>query len=211
MPKYVCDECGEVFQSKEELESHAHESSKAPRLQNLQIPSLSLRQIAVLFGVFLMATLFMGTVFFASSMGPSDQNERGTPASTEDTSPPTGYTVQSQGDIPRVSNAELPGSAVTGSEISHDAQVYLLTRPSVLLQYSCTGCQETVQNLSGIAKDYNNDRNWVYVAPYSDMDSKIAVTGFQRGPLKLEEVDDDRIGSFICSSLQEQPLQCAFR
>ncbi|MFB6294565.1 MAG: hypothetical protein ABEI97_02290, partial [Candidatus Nanohaloarchaea archaeon] len=73
---------------------------------------------------------------------------------------------------------------------------------------SCRDCPATVAALKDIAASYNTDRTWVYVAPYPDMDSRIAATGFRRGPLRLETVDKQEIGSFICDALQNQPIQC---
>ncbi|MDY6773693.1 MAG: C2H2-type zinc finger protein [Candidatus Nanohaloarchaea archaeon] len=210
MPKYVCDKCGEVFRSKEELEEHSHSSSGVSRLSGIELPDLSLKQIGVLFAVFLMSSLFLGTAFFTSSIGPSSQNSGGGPA-VQGTNPPTGYTVRSASDIPQVPQSQIPDSAVTEEPLSRDTQVYLLTRPAVLLQYSCTGCSGTVQELSSIAKKYNSGRTWVYVAPYREMDSRIAVTGFRRIPLKLEDVDKKEIGGFICSSLRQRPVQCALQ
>ncbi len=208
MPRYVCDACGEVFKSKEARDEHEHDSDRS-RLQGLQftVPDLTLKQFAVLGGVFLMATLFMGTVFFASSLSPGSPGGSGG-ASSREPSPPVGYTIQSQGDIPRVSEADLPASAVSDTPLSEDVQLYLLTQQSVLLQYSCSDCPDTVAALSDIASTYNSDRTWVYVAPYPDMDDRVAATGFQRGPLRLETVDRDELGSFICDALQDQPIQC---
>ncbi len=213
MPKYVCGECGGVFRSKEARENHTHEEKGGivPAIsRGFRAPDLTLKKVAVLGGVFLMATLFMGTAFFYSSLSPANSGG-GSGGSTSEPSPPVGYTVRSQSDVPDVSSGELPASPVSDTQLSQDVQLYLLTRPAVLLQYSCTDCPETVSTLSGIASDYNSEQTWVYVAPYRDMDSRVALTAYQRGPIRLDEADSTRIEDFICTALQQQPVQCAFR
>ncbi|MDY6761593.1 MAG: DUF3105 domain-containing protein [Candidatus Nanohaloarchaea archaeon] len=207
MPRYVCEACGEVFESKEAREQHTHDEdgTRFPGV-DVSIPDLSMKQFAVLGGVFLMATLFMGTVFFASSLSPGTPGGGGTAA--REPSPPVGYTIQSRGDIPSVSQTALPTGAVSDTPLPQDVQLYLLAQQSVLLQYSCQDCPGTVSDLENIASSFNTDRTWVYVAPYRDMDSKIAVTGLQRGPLRLDTVDRQQIETFICDTLQDRPIQC---
>ncbi|MFB6294952.1 MAG: hypothetical protein ABEI97_04285, partial [Candidatus Nanohaloarchaea archaeon] len=165
MPRYVCDECGDVFKSKAERDAHEHENrgGRLP-LPAFRVPDLTLKQFAVLGGVFLMATLFMGTVFFASSLSPGSPGT--STGAGQEPSPPVGYTIQSRGDIPQVSQDEIPSGAVATQPLPEDVQLYLLTQQSVLLQYSCTDCPDTVAALEDIAASYNTDRTWVYVAPY---------------------------------------------
>lgn len=211
MPKYVCGECGEVFESKDARDEHSHDegSSRLPSF-TFDIPDFTLKQVAVLGGVFLMATLFMGTAFFYSSLTPSSHGGSSGGGGSEP-SPPVGYTIQSQSDVPQVPASALPSSAVTDRQLSQDVQLYLLTRPAVLLQYSCTGCPGTVDGLSDIAQKYNSGQTWVYVAPYRDMDSRIALTGFRRGPRRMDTVNRSAIEGFICTTLRERPVPCAFR
>ncbi|MDY6768871.1 MAG: hypothetical protein SVW02_02060 [Candidatus Nanohaloarchaea archaeon] len=206
MPRYVCDECGAVFDSKEEREGHTHDTASS-RISgvDLSIPDLSLRQLAVLGGVVLMATLFLGTAFFASSLGPSGGSGA---AAAREPSPPVGYTLQSRADVPAVSQAELPASPVVERPLSQDVQLYLLAQQSVLLQYSCSDCPAVVSNLTAIAESFNTDRTWVYVAPYPDMDSVVAATGLRRGPLRLETADQGQLQTFACDALQNRPIQC---
>ncbi|MDY6766472.1 MAG: hypothetical protein SVW77_03825, partial [Candidatus Nanohaloarchaea archaeon] len=109
---------------------------------SLSVPDLTLKQLAVLGGVALMSTLFLGTVFFASSIGPSSPRSGGTTA--REPSPPVGYTVQSQADIPKVRQERLPQGAVVDHQLDEDVQLFLLAQPAVLLQYSCTDCPGTV-------------------------------------------------------------------
>lgn len=217
MPKYVCSECGEVFGSKEAKEEHGHEDRgsalRIPRdfssLTDVSIPRLSLKQLAVLGGVFLMSTLFMGTVFFGSSLSPSSPGSGGG-AGFDEPSPPVGYSIQSQADIPQRSEVDLPGSAISQQQLSTKAQLYLLTRPVVLLQYSCVDCPGTVQELGQLASDFNAERDWVYVAPYRDMNATISLTAFRQSE-EMDSFNRSRAESFVCSSLNQQPVPCAFR
>ncbi|MDY6769438.1 MAG: C2H2-type zinc finger protein [Candidatus Nanohaloarchaea archaeon] len=211
MPRYVCDECGDVFDSKEALQEHGHEDDgQRFRLPELRVPDLTVKQLAVLGGVVLMSTLFLGTVFFASSLAPSSPSSGGNTRAREP-SPPVGYTVRSQSDIPNVDSSRLPSSPVVDRQLSQDVQLYLLTRPAVLLQYSCTGCPETVDRLRSIAQDFNGAQTWVYVAPYRDMEARIAATGFRQGPRRFDTVDRGSIEAFICTALRDRPVRCAVR
>jgi len=211
MPRYVCSECGEVFDSKEARENHSHEgagsSLRIPT--DFSIPDLTLNQMAVLGGVFLMATLFMGTAFFYSSTAPASPGSSGG-GSLQESSPPVGHSIQSQSDVPGRGEADLPSGAVSEQQLSTETQIYLLTRPAVLLQYSCVDCPETVSELEKVASDFNVDRNWVYVAPYTDMNATIAMTAYRRSA-KLDSFDRSRAESFICSNLNDRPVPCAFR
>lgn len=212
MPRYVCDECGNVFDSKAELESHDHSDTgkKSRSSFNLALPSflkeLTLTKIVVLFGILLMSTLFLGTAFFTSTLSGGGGGDN---APGSDTVPPAGYTVQHQDDIPVVSGDRIPENSVSSTPLEEDVQVHLLAQPSVLLQYSCSNCNGTVQSLKDIADRYNAGRTRVYVAPYPAMESRVAATAFQRGPVKMGAVNRTRIENFICSMPGSQPVACA--
>ncbi len=68
-------------------------------------------------------------------------------------------------------------------------------RPGILLQYNCVKfeCEpDLVDRLRAIAQRYE----YVYMAPYPEMDAKIALTAYRR-ILTLDEPDEDRILEFI--------------
>lgn len=68
-------------------------------------------------------------------------------------------------------------------------------RPGILLQFNCEkfACAEDlVDRLAAIAEEYE----YVYLAPYPEMDAPIALTAYGR-ILTLDEVDEERIRAFI--------------
>jgi len=69
-------------------------------------------------------------------------------------------------------------------------------RPGVIINYNCVKfrCQEEmVTRLAEVARAYPE---FVYLAPYPEMDVKIAVTRLEK-ILILEEIDERRIRAFI--------------
>lgn len=219
MPTYVCDDCGKGFASKERLREHreTHTGSGAtwdPMAAVVRwkdfLFGLTLRQMAVLFGVVLMATLFAGTAFFYSSIAPTPTG--GGPVNVQETDPPTGQGVRTAGDLPDVEQDDLPQGYVAQQQLSHDVQVHLLFRggpggqPATLLQYNCAFCPQLVENLTAVARDY---QGWVYVAPYRDLNASLALTGPQRQPLFLERFDRQQIENNLCAWLRNQPIACA--
>lgn len=220
MPRYVCDECGETFESKDALRSHSHEEDDG---FDLSLPDVDpsrmfewefQKKLLAVLGAVLMSTLFMGTAFFYSSISPGGSGGGGSSPAAREPSPPVGYTIQSAADVPRVPGDALPSGAVSETQLGQDAQLNLLAgadgSPAVLLQYSCEDCQGTVNDLVAIAEAYNSGTTWVYVAPYRDMESRVAATAFRRS-IKMDGVNRSRIEGFICSSLRGQPVRCAVR
>lgn len=77
--------------------------------------------------------------------------------------------------------------------IPPEVQTSNLINGIVLVQYNCPqGCAELVKQLEALVDKYGQ----VIVAPYPLMDSKIALTAWQRIET-LKEFDDKRIGAFI--------------
>ena len=69
-------------------------------------------------------------------------------------------------------------------------------RPGVIINYNCVKfrCPEgMIDRLTEVARAYPE---FVYLAPYPEMDVRIAVTRLER-ILVLEEIDDGRIRAFI--------------
>lgn len=78
--------------------------------------------------------------------------------------------------------------------IPNEIQVHNLEDGGVLVQYNCPdGCDELVAQLTRIVKRYT-DR--VILAPYPDMDARIALTAWNRID-KFDEFDEERIVRFI--------------
>ncbi|RJQ49047.1 MAG: DUF3105 domain-containing protein [Gammaproteobacteria bacterium] len=77
--------------------------------------------------------------------------------------------------------------------IPPEVQVSNLINGAVLAQYNCPqGCEELVKKLEALVDKYGQ----VIVAPYPLMDSKIALTAWQRIET-LKDYDEKRIGAFI--------------
>ncbi|MDY6788935.1 MAG: hypothetical protein SVV03_03130 [Candidatus Nanohaloarchaea archaeon] len=216
MPSFNCPNCGEEFNSRKKREEHIQiqhsgetPEEEVPLGQRIR-EMFTFRKMAVIFGMLLMVGLPLGGTVFYSGTGGTNPGRSG--ESTAYTSnPPVGRGLR---NVPEVDSSEIPQRNVLSEPLSKDMQVYLLLqggkeklgqgfRPSVLLQYSCR-CPNTSRKLVSIAEKYPG---WVYVAPYRDMNSTIAVSSFQR--LKeMEEPDEIEIEEFICSSLRKKPLKC---
>lgn len=215
MPRYVCDRCDAVFDSKDGLAAHdCGEDGGMDVLARVRgtagwLRGLNRKQLFTLVGVFLMSTLFMGTAFFYSSISPGAAPSGGS-SSPNEPQPPVGYTIRSQGDVP--TDVDFPDRTVVAEQLGDDVQLGILAgaatgNPAVLLQYSCTDCPETVDRLERTAQRYNGGQTWVFVAPYHDMEERISLTAFQRGR-KLDAFNRTVVDSFICTSLQNRPVEC---
>ena len=78
--------------------------------------------------------------------------------------------------------------------IPNELQVHNLEDGGVMVQYNCPdGCDELVTQLSQLVNRYDDH---VILAPYPDMDARIALTAWGRID-KLDEVDLERIERFI--------------
>jgi hypothetical protein len=78
--------------------------------------------------------------------------------------------------------------------IPHELQVHNLEDGGVMVQYNCQdGCPELVAQLEGIVEQYHEG---VILAPYPDMEGRIALTAWQRID-QFEEFDEKRIVRFI--------------
>lgn len=74
-------------------------------------------------------------------------------------------------------------------------QVHNLEDGGVIMHYNCpAGCAEDIAALRDIMNDVGRDR--LVLHPYTNMDSKFAVTAWTR-LLALDEVDRDQIVGFI--------------
>lgn len=74
-------------------------------------------------------------------------------------------------------------------------QVHNLEDGGVILHYNCPeGCPEMVAELQDIVQEMGTEQ--LVLHPYTNMDSRIAITAWTR-LLKLDEVDRDKIVEFI--------------
>lgn len=82
-------------------------------------------------------------------------------------------------------------------QIQDELQLHNLEDGGVLIQYDCDGqdCTDLVEKLKKIAKKYKDK---VILAPYADLDQKIAITAWNRIDT-FSEFDEKRITTFINS------------
>ncbi len=116
-----------------------------------------------------------------STSGSGDHS--GQPAAGYSTTPPT-------------SGPHSPQAPPWGeqSALPEPLQVHALEHGGVLVQYNCsTPCLELVRNLESITREYDIA---VILAPYSAMDSRIALTSWGQIDL-LDEFDRERIEEFV--------------
>jgi hypothetical protein len=78
--------------------------------------------------------------------------------------------------------------------IPNELQVHNLEDGGVMVQYNCPdGCQDLVEQLVEVVSEYDDG---VILAPYPDMESRIALTAWGRMDT-LESFDEGRIVRFI--------------
>jgi hypothetical protein len=78
--------------------------------------------------------------------------------------------------------------------VPNELQVHNLEDGGVMVQYDCPdGCQELVAQLAELIEPY---REGVILAPYPGMETRIALTAWERID-RLDEFDEGRIKRFI--------------
>ncbi len=83
---------------------------------------------------------------------------------------------------------------VHNQPIPNEVQVHNLEDGGVLVQYNCPqGCPELVQPLAAIVERYGDG---VILAPYPDMEARIALTAWGRMDT-MEALDEQRVEQFI--------------
>jgi len=105
---------------------------------------------------------------------------------------------------PPTSGPHAPQAPPWGEQSSlfEPSQVHALEHGGVLVQYNCsTPCLELVRNLRLITSGY--DRG-VILAPYSRMDSRIALTSWGKIDL-LDEFDLERVEKFVSKNRGRAP------
>ena len=83
------------------------------------------------------------------------------------------------------------------AQIPDEVQVHNLEDGFVIFHYNCPdGCDELVQQLTGIVQGYLDDGRRVFMEPYADMDTRIALTAWTRLEA-FEDFDEARIRTFV--------------
>lgn len=89
---------------------------------------------------------------------------------------------------------QLARWGIHAEPVPNELQVHNLEDGGVMVQYNCVEvCPDLVEQLAGIVARYDEQ---VILAPYPEMDSRIALTAWQRIDT-LETVDEERIVEFI--------------
>ncbi|HEX6903524.1 MAG TPA: DUF3105 domain-containing protein [Thermoanaerobaculia bacterium] len=101
-----------------------------------------------------------------------------------------------RGDLPPTSGPRQAWLADWGAHrepVPHEQQVHNLEHGGVILQYNCPGgCPDVVERLEALARE----RDFVLVAPYPWMKSRIALTAWGRIEI-LDSLDEARIHAFL--------------
>ncbi|MDP2672545.1 MAG: hypothetical protein Q8O84_01915 [Nanoarchaeota archaeon] len=175
--KYKCEACDRTFANADGLASHnsAKHSELVPKEKN-PIPVKKIKNWAI--GI-IVIVIIAGLIFWGIS--------------SVKTLPPTDM----QGHI-EVS----PESHILKEQMPLTIQKHMLEHadgsgpPGVVINYNCEDyiCEEDlIKNLEGFAEKYPAN---VYVAPFKNMDAKIALTKLGKIEI-LENYDEERIRNFI--------------
>ena len=90
-------------------------------------------------------------------------------------------------------NSKAP-DGIHAEPIADELQVHNLEDGAVIIQYDCPGgCDELVAQLAELVSRYPSE---LILAPYPEMESRIALTAWGR-IYRLEDFDEERIISFI--------------
>lgn len=168
------------------------------------------QQILVIF----VSVMFLGSIIsFAFTYAPDTSADRSNRDYNYTEYPPT------HGDYIN----EFPDRNIFEEEVPEPVQVNVLNPydPSdfpnkprkrviggVWIQYSCKNCSSLVSKLEEITNQYSPR---VYLAPYSKMEAKIALTAYYKSK-KMDEFNGTAIEDFICDNLRtDMPDRCALR
>lgn len=88
---------------------------------------------------------------------------------------------------------QLANWGIHSEPIPNELQVHNLEDGGVMVQYNCEDCDELVRQLESVVRRYSEH---VVLAPYPDMDTRIAVTAWERID-KFDAFDEQRIVAFI--------------
>jgi len=173
---YKCEICNREFKDAEGLASHnkAKHSEKIPEEKKL-LPLKKIRNWSIL--ILIVGLIIVGVIWTISNVK---------------TLPPTDMVGHIE---------ENPISHVLKEPMPIAIQKHMLEhadgtgRPGVIINYNCEdySCEsDLVENLEVFAGKYD----YVYVAPFKNMDAKITLTKLNKIEV-LEEFDEKRIENFI--------------
>jgi|SRR3989344_117744 len=176
--KFRCKECDRMFEGKKSLEmhnsaKHTHNSSKESKSEKINYKKIRNWTITAL----IIGLIFYGIFFLFSGIK---------------TLPPTDL----RGHV-----EENPASHVLKESMPIAIQKHMLEhadgtgKPGVIINYNCEdyNCEnDLIGNLEAFADKYD----YVYVAPFKNMNAKIALTRLNKIEI-LEEYDSEKIKEFV--------------
>ena len=165
-------------------------------------------------GVIFVAVMFLGsTIGFAFFSAPRRDRSEAYENINYSEYPPTHGTREEEFLKKNIFEEEVPEPIQVNmltpyNPSNYPNEPYRRVIGGIWIQYSCENCSTLVSKLEEITKQYNPR---VYLAPYSKMDSKIALTAYYESN-KMEEFNRTAIEDFICNKLKyERPDRCALR
>ncbi len=193
MPNFRCDVCNKNFSSKKKLEVHQKKKHGGKQTSRDKKPFFTKKKIVtVFFAVIMIGLPLGGGIFFASFNGDAVQQ-----------------------DV--IEEGEVPDHYILEEPIPGNQQEYLMTQggtrrmgdfyPSLILQYSCDDCPETVENLTMVVEEFNQNERYVYLAPYPDMSHEIVLSGLHQDTT-YEDVNTTKIKEDVCRKLDNNPITC---
>lgn len=175
--KYKCEICDRIFKNKEGLNMHNSAKHSKPEKKTSKINHKKIRN----WGIFVVISVLIIIGFYFMFSGVK-------------TLPPTDM----QGHV-----ESSPSSHVLKEPMPISIQKHMLehvdgqqgARGGVIINYNCNdySCEEKlIENLESFGYEFD----YVYVAPFKNMDAKIALTKLNRIEI-LENYDEERINDFI--------------
>ncbi len=169
------------------LERRAERDRQSEQDRRRQRLRLAVRGLA---GLAIIAVLAFGYWFAFLQPRPGES------VSTYGAGDHSGFPEGGYSTSPPTSGPHSPQAPPWGEQngLSEQSQVHALEHGGVLVQYNCpTGCSELVRNLTIITRGYDRA---VILAPYTNMDARIALTSWGKIDL-FDEFDLERIEEFI--------------
>lgn len=158
------------------------------------------QQMMIMGGFALVIVVFIGLVVYNISQNsnlPGEEFEDLGNAHVENE--PTEYVWNTRPPTSGPHAPTIAGWGVHTETVPEWYQIHNLEDGGVIVHYNCPeGCAETVDELEEIIRDIDPDMDRTILHPYSNMDSRIAVTAWTR-MITMDEVDKDEISDFIDS------------
>lgn len=74
--------------------------------------------------------------------------------------------------------------------------IHSMEHGGVIIWYNCPGCEDIINRLKAITKEYRDKNMRIILTPYPNMEARIAITSWTR-LLKMDQINEDAIRRFI--------------